>query len=1204
MSARLGLVLDGSPSAVACTQISSEASAQLKPDGRAASLRGRKKAATRLTQGLVIRISSLMTTSTGTGTRTGTGWDEYVDNAAPLVAQGFESVDGAVYGHQPEGDETDDSPAFFLGRVQFALSSALHSLSCTSNVLLLCVVGVPRASPTATVGGQSPQLIRIDLDRPTQVDTIDLPIPPPTISQCDGSTSTKLHRVHVDPTGRHVIVSATTGDNFYVYVGALPVGSSSSNTSRKVKPLQRLRGAIIESVSWSSAAASASGGQGNNGSNAVLWTFSTRDILLGTASGQILETCLLDPTLSESTSFSLPVPGRSGTPERYVKNLFTLPDRQAVTGLRRESWGKRAAVIATTQTRIYQFVGTLSEGRSTDEEGGGLLEAVMALYSSGEAQPKSLELPGEPTSSELHFFAPVRVDSKGNIVGLGLPKSVAWLTGPGIYHGALSFPPPSSDHLQPGDGVIESASLVPFPSQPTAPTHVSSLQRSYSDAQRHVAERIDTPISMALTEWHIVLLYEDKIRVIGLLSDKIVFEEPLDLPSGVKPIRLSTDPIRKTCWMHTDQSIFELVIKDEDRDVWKTYLQRSNWELACKYAKTRRQRDQVLSAEADAYFAQGRYIQSAQCYAQSSKSFEEVALRFVDKNEHDALRYYLTAKLERISKSDLTQRMMLATWLVEIYLSKINQLEDMAAAERSREDAQNFEVEKPMTEEDLRNFFKTYKDNLDPTTIFDLLESHGREELTLYYAAIVGDHERIVTHWVLEENWKNALVSLNQQEGLDAYYRFAPVLLRHAPNETVETFMRQPSLDVRRLIPALCAPRPSTSSSSGLGPIRRYLQYSILQLQNTETSVHNALLTLYATDPSASEAEFLHFLSVSPDDPITGESYYDLDYALRLCRANKRVQASVLIYGKMALYESAVDLALEHDDLELAKMSADQPEDDDLLRKKLWLKIAHHVVAQKNDVKTAMKFLENTDLLKIEDVLPFFPDFVVIDHFKEEICSALEGYSAHIERLKEDMDEATRSAEQIKSDIADLRHRFVTVDASEKCGSCHLQLLTRQFYVFPCQHCFHADCLIKEVTKILSPIALKRMLDLQAKLAPATAPVRTRRTLTEDTPNQGLKLAVASVQGLDQLRKLVLPDALLGAIGGSIPGTGKLRFGGSGDLSTTTRLDKPANQGGSVLGDKESLREALDDLLASSCVLCAGGIAAVDKGFVEEGGEL
>lgn len=114
-----------------------------------------------------------------------------------------------------------------------------------------------------------------------------------------------------------------------------------------------------------------------------------------------------------------------------------------------------------------------------------------------------------------------------------------------------------------------------------------------------------------------------------------------------------------------------------------------------------------------------------------------------------------------------------------------------------------------------------------------------------------------------------------------------------------------------------------------------------------------------------------------------------------------------------------------------------------------------------------MRFLENTDLLKIEDILPFFPDFVVIDDFKDEICAALEGYSGHIDALKAEMDEATKNAEAIKQDIAALQKRFVTVDATEKCSHCALALMTRQFYVFPCHHTFHADCLIGLVSTLL-----------------------------------------------------------------------------------------------------------------------------------------
>ena len=63
------------------------------------------------------------------------------------------------------------------------------------------------------------------------------------------------------------------------------------------------------------------------------------------------------------------------------------------------------------------------------------------------------------------------------------------------------------------------------------------------------------------------------------------------------------------------------------------------------------QRDHVLAKQADQHFDAGRYIQAAQCYAQSSRSFEEVVLRFIDANERDALRCYLISRLERTRKT-------------------------------------------------------------------------------------------------------------------------------------------------------------------------------------------------------------------------------------------------------------------------------------------------------------------------------------------------------------------------------------------------------------------------------------------------------------------------------------------------------------------------------------------------------------------------
>lgn len=58
-----------------------------------------------------------------------------------------------------------------------------------------------------------------------------------------------------------------------------------------------------------------------------------------------------------------------------------------------------------------------------------------------------------------------------------------------------------------------------------------------------------------------------------------------------------------------------------------------------------------MSAQARAFFDEGRYFQAAQCYAQCSVSFEEVTLKFLDVGERDALRSYLTSRLERTKKT-------------------------------------------------------------------------------------------------------------------------------------------------------------------------------------------------------------------------------------------------------------------------------------------------------------------------------------------------------------------------------------------------------------------------------------------------------------------------------------------------------------------------------------------------------------------------
>ncbi|TFK77229.1 hypothetical protein BDN72DRAFT_953692 [Pluteus cervinus] len=1023
-------------------------------------------------------------------------------------------------------------PIFELNQVQYAFSASLLAFAVSSDVVAM---------------GLASNVIEIlELSRAEQITTIKIP---------RKAAELTIYKIFMDPSGRHIIVTSMTGENWYLYRGW--------KNPRQLKGFKM----VIESVAWNKAALLSTS-----------HSTSTREFLIGGRNGTIYE-AVLD---AEEDFFK--------SQERYLQTVYSLPERHPVTGIKFDFFPshdpKRALVIATTPSRIYQFIGT-PEVRADDR---GRFGSLFSSYR--DSAPKILELPGQLQRSELQFFT-LNSDQAN-----ALPQSLAWMTEPGVYHGTLNFESFSDD-------MIDGAQLLPYPTLAT------------STAQ-------ETPISVALTEFHFILLYKNKIVGVNTLNEALAYEDTLPIKPGETTRGLAVDSIRKTYWVYTDQSLYELSVGNEDRDVWEIFLKKGEHDIALQYTKTATQRDHVLSAQAAALFDQGKHFQAAQCYSQCSVAFEDVALKFLDAGQRDPLRSYLISRLERTRKNDLTQRMMLATWLVEFYLSKCNELDDIVASESVSHDVDNLQAERTILEDELRQFFETYKHNLDRNTTYELIQGHGRTDMYLYYATVVGDYARVIEHWILEEAWVKALDVINRQADLELYYRFAPVLMRQVPKDTVDSWLRQPSLDPLRLVPALLQLQQTPRNPLSPNHAIRYLNHIIFEQHSTSPIIHNLLITFHVcpsspalySAPPEDDGPLLRFLSTAPSDPITGKPYYDLDYALRLCKNAGRTQPCVHIYSKMGLWENSVDLALEKGDLDLAMINANKPEDDKSLRKKLWLKIARYVVQDKKDIKSAMRFLETTDLLKIEDILPFFPDFVVIDDFKEEIAHALEGYSSHIESLKSEMDEATKTAESIKQDIAALKKRFVTINAGEQCSVCSQLLLTRQFYVFPCRHTFHADCLIGLAKEYHPPHMLRKILTLQNELVkgntlvksgpvpgapigspmamPAGRGVPAQRSLLSANFGNPLQngaraanlLGRSMMSAGDKLRDLIIPDALASVVAPPnwIPGMG----GGA-------RRNELDNK------NWKKMKAELDEILASSCPLCESVVVGLDRPFVKEG---
>jgi vacuolar protein sorting-associated protein 18 len=137
----------------------------------------------------------------------------------------------------------------------------------------------------------------------------------------------------------------------------------------------------------------------------------------------------------------------------------------------------------------------------------------------------------------------------------------------------------------------------------------------------------------------------------------------------------------------------------------------------------------------------------------------------------------------------------------------------------------------------------------------------------------------------------------------------------------------------------------------------------------------------------------------------------------------------------------------------------------------------------KEGIKEVMELIRECSLIRIEDVLPFFPDFWVIDDFKDEICKSLEEYSSEIADLNEEMEKATENADLIRQDIHGVRDRFGHVSMNQKCALTGEQLHGRPFYLFPCGHAVLDQTLTDEVLRGGSRALRAKIMKVRSQLA-------------------------------------------------------------------------------------------------------------------------
>jgi hypothetical protein len=421
-----------------------------------------------------------------------------------------------------------------------------------------------------------------------------------------------------------------------------------------------------------------------------------------------------------------------------------------------------------------------------------------------------------------------------------------------------------------------------------------------------------------------------------------------------------------------------------------------------------------------------------------------------------------------------------------------------------------------------------------------------RSEELVYFADLRGDVATVVSHHLGRGDAARAVAVL-RRPGVtpELHYAAAPRLFALQPRAAVDLwFQAGDALEPARLVPGLAAARragdpplpgeatsvnhqhgavPEAVAEAARAEAVRYLEHCVASGCDAP-AVHNLLLWLLADAPAGSssasggvtarEAALLRYLRAAGGGE-GGPPLYDPAFALRTCLARGARRAAVELYVASGALCEAVDLALAVD-VELAKAVADKPgEDDEAARRALWLRVASHVVraaaeadaaapdgGEAATVREAVAFLKETDgLLRIEDMLPLFPDSARIDDFRDAVCASLEEYNTQITGLRAEMADVTRSADAIREDIAALSTRQLDLPRDAACARCGGALAAAPqapggapqagvppFYVFPCGHGFEAGCLLEAAAPLLSAAGARAARRAWAALADGTPP--------------------------------------------------------------------------------------------------------------------
>ena len=613
------------------------------------------------------------------------------------------------------------------------------------------------------------------------------------------------------------------------------------------------------------------------------------------------------------------------------------------------------------------------------------------------------------------------------------------------------------------------------------------------------------PISVMHTINHIFILYDDCLTVVSKLTSNIVHTQYFDTKyDQMLYNEFSQD--NGIILLTSKKHLYQISLKDENKDIWKDYLEIGQFDKALAFCQSDALKQKIYRINAEQEFSKNP-ANSANTYAFSDERFEIVCLKYLMQKDIQGLRLYLDCyKVQNIipdendeyTPEQNLQLNLINTWMVELLLSNKNS-----------------------TENDFKNLLtKEVKKTLDKNLIYQLLLNYGKMKEYTDYASNNSDFERAVFHHINQGQINEAIKALQAYLGfgtedknelaslLNIFLDNSHLFFQTNPKDSINLFNNFREIEgndqlVENAVQALMS-RTDKDNLKGKnkkdldGKAKREFDDNIKiimdflrelketsgsnksiknQIKEQKNNINNLYIFYLSVNPANKQAviKFLQkYLELDQSGRRKNKVDFQLDYAKRLLKDNQLAYALVL--ALMGKYAEGVAHALKMtpDDnnqqrhQEIAEFIANSATDKKL-KKKLWIDIFRNYSESGGDGKNnkdeekftkAIKIMEKSKVLKIEDVLPHITDSIKIEEFKSQISECISQYEDNINKLKDNIKNYNQTAENIKMDINKIKKKSMEIKYNEfKCEICKNNIKTKNIFLFPCGHMFDMNCI-------------------------------------------------------------------------------------------------------------------------------------------------